>query len=125
MTRSTPSAGANSTGQSIRIAFDFLRAGRLAEAESLARRLRESTPSVIVSLLSCDVAEQRTGPADALAYVDAALQRYGGRGELLLRRAQLLVALGRWPEATAVALQAAARSPADLRIQHGAALLVM
>ncbi len=117
--------GQVSVEQSIGIGFELLRAGRLADADALARRLREVAPSVIVSLLSCDVAERRSGPAAALSFVEDALQRYGARGDLLLRRAQLLVPLMRRPEAVIGALDAARASPADVRILQGAAAIVV
>lgn len=124
MNRPIPT-GRVSVEQSLQIAFEFLHSGRLAEADALARRLREVAPGPVVSLLSCDVAERRAGPAAALEFIDEGLRRHGRRADLLLRRAQLLVPLRRRPEAAQVALESARLGAGDVRILQGAAAVVM
>ncbi|HEX9208435.1 MAG TPA: sulfotransferase [Steroidobacteraceae bacterium] len=109
----------------LRAAFDLMRSGRLDEAEISIRRLQQAAPIVAVSLLACDIAEAKSGPRAALEVLAAAIARHGARGDLLLRRAQLLVPLMERAEAVQTARQAAAASPGDPRILQGAASVIM
>ena len=112
----------------IRVAFDLLRAGRLEEAVALSRSLEQAAPSVPVSLLACEIAEARSGATEALEVVTAALARLGEQAALLLKRAHLLVALRRLPEAFAATNRAAELGASDpgllqavatIHLQHG------
>lgn len=109
----------------LRAAYELMRGGRLAEAEALIQRLQQIAPIAAVSLLACDIAAAKSGPRAALEVLAAATARHGPRGDLLLRRAQLLVAVTERAEAVQVARQAAAASPGDPRILHEAANVIM
>lgn len=111
--------------RALRDTHALLRSGRLAEAETAIQRLQQAAPIAAVSLLACDIAEARSGPRAALQTVDAAIERHGPRGDLLLRRAQALVAVTERAQAVQVARQAAAASPDDPRVLAEAARILM
>lgn len=120
-----PSLDRTTLERGLRAAYDLMRTGRLGEAEALIQRLQQVAPVMAVSLLACDIAEARSGPRTALDVVTAATTRHGPSGDLLLRRAQLLVAATERAEAAQTAQQAAAASPGDARVLLGAAKIIM
>src|SRR4029450_7666576 len=83
----------------IKAAFDLLRRGKVVEAEELQRSLQDTTSSVELTRLACEVAGARGGLPKALDILAAALAERGEDAALLLKRAQVLMQLRRRAEA--------------------------
>ena len=77
----------------IKAAFDLLRRGKIVEAEQLHRSLQDTTSSVELTRLACEIAEARGDLPKALDIVAAALAERGEDAALLLKHAQILLQL--------------------------------
>ena len=60
--------------ETVRVARELIRGGRLQEAEDLSLQLRQSSPGVAASLLASEIEEARSEFAKALAVITSALE---------------------------------------------------
>lgn len=103
--------------QAVRTARELLQGGRLQEAEALSLRLSQASPGIATTLLACEIEEARPDLSKALDIVTTALAREGEHASLLLKRAQVLMALRRRSEgfvAAERAIEVAAQPDASL-----------